>query len=568
MKYIFLSLFMTTVMNFSANSQINLQWANSIGGANEERIYSVAVDDSQNVYSTGHFRGTVDFDPGVNVFNLTSSSSTIDVFITKFDGGGNLIWAKRIEGTSSYGIALDAANNVYVTGYFNGTGDFDPGPGIFNLTSGAPSAMFICELNSNGNFVVAKKMGERAIGKSLDFDNQGNVFVTGFYEGISDFDPTTSVNNLVSAGNKDVFICKYDEMLNLVWAKSMGSSSSFGDFSNSISVDSFGAVLITGMFSGEMDFDPDSAVFTMTANGSYDMYVAKFSSSGGLIWAKQMGGGLQEEASSIKTDSLGNSYITGYHRGLADFDPSNNIYNLYSDSNEVSIFVIKLDSLGALTWAKGFTGPGFGFGNALSIDNALNVYITGYFSDTLDFDPNAGTFNLATTGSFDMFLCKLDNSGNLDWVKDFKALSGALPNAMAIDLHNNIILAGDFDNVVDFDCGPNTFNLSPVGQVDAFVIKLKPTVAGVGQMFTDIQIDVYPNPNNGMFAVWLKNLPISDSKIDFLDITGKLLMTINRELGPESEEISFDCSLFENGLYFLRIYSQSHYITHKILINK
>ena len=94
------------------------------------------MDASGNVYTTGYFQGTVDFDPGAGTFNLTSAGLQ-DIFISKLDAAGNFVWAKQLGGTLNdvgYSIALDTSGNVYTTGFFRDTVDFDPGAGTFNLT--------------------------------------------------------------------------------------------------------------------------------------------------------------------------------------------------------------------------------------------------------------------------------------------------------------------------------------------------------------------------------------------------------------------------------------------------
>ena len=120
--------------------QPTLAWAKAMGGIYNEQANAMVVDAVGNVYTTGQFTGTVDFDPGSAVFNLTpfgaAGNTNANVFITKLDAAGNFIWAKQMGGRSdnAYAIALDAAGNIYTTGTFILTADFDPGPGVFNLT--------------------------------------------------------------------------------------------------------------------------------------------------------------------------------------------------------------------------------------------------------------------------------------------------------------------------------------------------------------------------------------------------------------------------------------------------
>ncbi len=147
-------------LSFSAsiiNAQLSPDWLHNVGGTNNDGVLSIVKDASDNVYSTGYFSGTVDFDPGAGVSNLTSAGA-YDIFIKKNDINGNLLWAKRIGAVNNdvaFDLELDPVNNVYLTGYFQGTAvDFDPGVGAANLNSlGSSNAgIFVLKLDLNGNY--------------------------------------------------------------------------------------------------------------------------------------------------------------------------------------------------------------------------------------------------------------------------------------------------------------------------------------------------------------------------------------------------------------------------------
>ena len=127
----------------------NFVWVSQLGGSGNVRAYAMAVDPAGSVYTVGNFENTADFDPGSGVANLTSAGSN-DVFVSKLDGAGSLVWARQLGGTSSEGasgVALDGARSVYTVGQFRGTADFDPGPGAVNLTSAGVDDVFISKLS-------------------------------------------------------------------------------------------------------------------------------------------------------------------------------------------------------------------------------------------------------------------------------------------------------------------------------------------------------------------------------------------------------------------------------------
>ena len=168
----------------------NLLWVKQFGGTGFDSSYSITLDAAGNIYTCGAFAQTADFNPGAGIFNLTAVG-VFDVFISKLDLDGNFIWAKQSGGVNSdrgYGITVDINNNVYTTGYFGGTADFDPGTGTFNLTSAGLSDVFVSKLDANGNFLWAKQFGGAAteIGSAIAVDAAGNVYITGQFSGTTD----------------------------------------------------------------------------------------------------------------------------------------------------------------------------------------------------------------------------------------------------------------------------------------------------------------------------------------------------------------------------------------------
>jgi hypothetical protein len=238
-------------------------------------------------------------------------------------------------------IALDSQGNVYISGNFGRTADFDPGPRTFNLTAAGGLDVFVCKLNTSGNFVWAKKLGGASSEdcSSMALDLQGNIYISGNFRGTADFDPGPNVFNLISAGANDIFAIKLDPLGRLFWAKQMGGLSSDGGAS--IAVDTSGNIYTTGNFGGTADFDPGPSTFNLSTSGiSPDIFVSKLDASGNFLWAKQMGGRSGELAYSIALDGLGNIFTTGFFRDTADFDPGPSTFNLIPTGGE-DMFISK-----------------------------------------------------------------------------------------------------------------------------------------------------------------------------------------------------------------------------------
>jgi hypothetical protein len=448
-------------------------WAKQMGGTTWDAGRGIAVDAAGNVYTTGDFWGTADFDPGPGTFNLTSAGNR-DIFVSKLDSAGNFVWAKQMGGPGGdfgFPIAVDAAGNVYTTGHFQGTADFDPGPGTFNLTSAGEYDIFVSKLDSAGNFLWAKQMGGTgyADGYGIALDVAGNVYTTGYFHGTADFDPGPGTFNLTSAGNRDIFVSKLDSAGNFVWAKQIGGTAQ--PEGHGIAVDAVGNVYTTGDLNGTADFDPGPGTFNLTSTGSNDIFVSKLDSAGSFVWAKQMGGTSEDYSLGLAVDAAGNVYTTGQFQGTADFDPGPGIFNLTS-AGEYDIFVSKLDSAGNFLWAKQMGGTTWDAGTGIAVDAAGNVYTTGWFAGTADFDPGPGTFNLTSAGADDIFVSKLDSAGNLVCAKQMGGTGNDQGWGIAVDAAGNVYTTGPFPGTADFDPGPGVFNLTSAGSYDIFVSKL------------------------------------------------------------------------------------------------
>ena len=222
----------------------------AVGGTGTDSGRSVALDGSGNVYVTGGFSETVDFDPGAGIVELTSAGS-FDVFVSKLDANGNLLWARRVGGTSDDsggGVVVDGSGNVYVTGhFFSGTVDFDPGAGIVELTSAGFYDVFVLKLNGSGDFVWARHMGGSGsdVGNAVAGDAAGNVYITGYFNGTADFDPGAGTSGPRPRPASLTCSLKLDSNGALVWASRAGGT----DFDNGdgVVVDG-GNVYVTGAF--------------------------------------------------------------------------------------------------------------------------------------------------------------------------------------------------------------------------------------------------------------------------------------------------------------------------------
>lgn len=534
----------------------NFQWAKQLGSTGWDEGTSIKTDQNNDVYTVGLFIGTVDFDPGTGVFNLTSVGEK-DAFICKLDAAGNFIWAKQygdsaaIDEKSSLGI--DSSGNLYITNSFLGTVDFDPGAGSFYLTSqGSDRDIFIQKLDANGNFIWAKQIGAPYVptfptpahSTAIAVDPAGNQYLTGYFDGTADFDPDTAFTfNMTSQFNaSDIFICKLDMDGSFVWAKQFSGTQSQGGVGYALVVDESGNVYSTGTIGGTMDFDPGPGTFYLSSSASpqTEIYLSKLDALGNFVWAKVLGPG---EGSAIAIDGNNQIYSSGW-----------------VPSGYLPV-INKHDSAGNLLWAKQLGGMN---GESIAVDNDGNVYTAGLCFGTNDFDPGPGVFNL-TGGNSDSYISKLDSSGNFIWAGLLSGTDQVWVNSITTDMNNHLYATGFFNDTADFDPSSSVFNLtSPAVGYDIFISKLSADVElALEQPGFEEGIEIYPNPTDG-------NLIIEyDSKYDDLNIVLRTLQgqLVNTTLINAGERIEIQIN-GESGVYLLEVSDQkNHRAVLKIIKN-
>ena len=391
----------------------SLLWAKKLAGKISSNGSTITYDKLGFIYVAGIFADTVDFDPSASTYTLVASGN-VDAFISKYDLSGNFIWAKKVGGTQQddcRSISTSISGDVYITGTFAGTADFDPSASSYPLTSSGSDDIYILKLSSLGNFVWAKKVGSfyQDIANSITVDPLGFVHVVGLFQGTVDFDPNAGVYNLfsVSNTNQNTFILKLDAIGNFVFAESFEGS--YSNKGTSVTVDLQSNIYITGGYSGIVDFDPSPNTYNLTASNTlYSCYIVKLDKFGSLLFAKSIDnpGSSGSLGTSISVDNKKSIYVYGgYSYIYNDFDPGPGTYTITCNGQN-DIFILKLDSTGMFSWIKNFGGTGYDYSTSMSISKFGGIYTTGYYSNTVDFNTDAGTYNL-TAVNYDGFVHKM-----------------------------------------------------------------------------------------------------------------------------------------------------------------
>ncbi|MEO1560056.1 MAG: DUF4114 domain-containing protein [Cyanobacteria bacterium J06632_19] len=379
------------------DSSGNVQWAENFNSTSLESIslsFGIDSDEVGNTYTTGFFTGTVDFGDT----SLTSVGLS-DVFVTKLDSNGNVIWAEQI-GDAGVGLDLgstistDNLGNSYVTGIKGAEAETDLSDISADPTS-VDGEAFIAKIDSSGNLVWTQNFDSTSFSSGTDIasDAVGNSYVIGTF---SD-DITLANQTFLSSGDTDIFVTKLDSDGNVEWSQSLGNTLS--DTGNGIGLDKAGNIYITGSFEDTVTFGDT----TLTSNGERDAFVAKLNNSGNILWAQSFGGTSLDSGAKISVDEQDNIYVTGSFEDTVTFGDTTLTSSSENDSfdsfNVNNGFIVKLDTDGNILSAEQLDYSLLD----IAAGNEGNVYGTGGFEDTI----TIGDTTLTSEGLLDGFVVNL-----------------------------------------------------------------------------------------------------------------------------------------------------------------
>ena len=525
------------------------QWGVHYGGVGEDVVRAMAADASGNVYTVGYFTDSSDFDPGPGVHQITSNGF-FDIFVQKLDTDGNLVWARGFGGgfyDYATGIDVDDAGNVWVTGVYQETVDFDPGPDVFELTSSGGEEIFALKLSASGDFLWAGSMGstgyEEPTSISVDNTGIGSVYVSGYFSDPMEVDPGMGTFTLTSNGGQDIFVIKLDAAGDFQWALNVGGTEQ--ELALGMEATDNGTVHITGLYNGTVDFDPGVGTANHTSSGQADSYVLKLNADGNFVNVATFGGPSDVQSWDLDVDADGNAYAAGGFVGSLTAGTT----TLTSEDNQ-DVFVVKVDPQGDVLWAKAVQGMDFQQAFDVRVTSDGNVVAAGYFAATADFDPSDDTeleFTVESGEPFDAFYLMLDTDGEFISAGQFGGSNFLEHHGVAADGSGNFYLASAFQGDVDLDPSPNEVDAATVVDFrDTYVIKMSGVPTGLIEN-AEMTFQVWPNPAKD--HLWVKgDLHSTAMNYRILDADGRLVQE-----GRISPNGMIPVHVLEAGAYILHI---------------
>jgi len=538
-KFFLLMVFVASLHVTSFSQGLTVDWALGEEGANFQQAKGIAADKTGNTYVTGFFNSTF----LLNGFSLQGSQ---DVFLYKCNADGHVDWAKSAGGSAwddVDAVACDGTGNVYI----DGTSESDTmyiGP--FSLSDSMYQFGYLAKYDSSGNVLWAKKMAHFTTINGISADAGNNLYLTGSfsenYASLGDTSFTLPPGRIIGADC--YFLAKCNELGTVVWIK---YASYQGGSVEGLLVrqGDQGSTYVTGTFRNKFIVLGND---TLHNSGLSDIFIAKYDSTGQLLWCKSIGGDRDDEPTSMAADLAGNLYVTGYSSG----DTLNFGSQLLYPGSDTSIqfkdfFLARYSSTGNLIWVKGGQGNSFQNNYAVATDQDTHVYLTGGFvsgSPEFFFD----SISLLPPQFFKdpMFVLTLDSNGN-ELCSTSLGSGGESLLYICSGSPGTATIAGTYDSN-PFVIGNSSLPLT--GMDNAFTVKLScdkaTAIESVEESSTSLLL--HPNPFTAQATVQY-SLPgdFKNASLQIYDVLGRLRNSypINNSNG----EISMNANNLSAGVY-------------------
>jgi hypothetical protein len=473
-------------------------WAAQIAGTTTSSDFGrgTTTDLSGNIFVTGSYSAAASlYNAGGTVVGATLLYTGVnDVFITKYSRFGTVSWAAQIAGAGNdigYGVATDSVGDVFVTGQYGDALTLYSTNRISSNTlpfTGGNADVFIAKYSSTGTILWAAQIGgggdDRPHG--IATDTSGNVFVTGRYGAALTLYSTnrTSSNTLPFTGGIDCFVAKYSSAGTILWAAQITGTTTSQDIGYGIAADPSGNVFVTGQYRAALTLYSVNRTSsnTLLFTGGVDTFIAKYSSTGTILWAAQITGTTtsQDIGYGIATDTSGNVFVTGqYSVGtLTLYSVNRTSSNTLLFTGGVDTFIAKYSSTGTILWAAQIASTSSDVAQGIATDPSGNVVVTGYYSGALTLYSTGRTSSntLPFTGGFDVFVAKYSSAGTILWAAQIAGTGNDFGQGIATDPSGNVVVTGYYGAAVTlFNTGGTTGATLPfTGGTDVFIAKYNP----------------------------------------------------------------------------------------------
>ncbi len=565
MKNTVLSLFI--IISASLNAQeLVVDWASPFkkplnGGTAQTQDY--VIDQSKNSYCSGTFRGAIDFDPSSDTYILTNDDDNdSDLFLVKLDVNGQLVWAVQFDSyevtiagwyNNKISLALDADGNIILASVFDGPFDADPGPEEYIIDSGEFPNPGVVKFDPDGNFLWASQIDSEGGPCGMEdviVDQMNHIVLSGYFEDNADFDPGVEVFNITATASdsKEAFIWELDENGNFVGAMAYGG----GDiYISHIIENANGDVHFLGTYSGNPDFDPSDAIFNAPPEPfPYNFFLSKFDNSGTFLWSKTIMSEDWSGISNVQIDQNGDFLFAGYFSDSLSMQSDTLLLVENGFPSSSDIFLSKYSAEGDFMWVQRFGSDyNYDWVYDLKLDDQDNIFITGYFAGTIDFDKGPSLYYLESyESSADIFIGKFDSDAQLIYAYGFGAEYFDTGFRVETDNEGGLYMYAQYWGYVDFDPNLSEYILQTSAvNSSPCVVKFSEVANNIVPIDEKILYSAYPNPSQGKFVV--QSSDVNESfELEVQNCIGELVLT--KRIVRMNQPI--DLSDLESGIYYLK----------------
>jgi hypothetical protein len=555
------------IIGFLVTNPVDAQvyhWSRATGSSDMlEFCTDVALDEDGNVYTMGWFSDTLDLDPGPAVWQAVANGPR-DIYVQRFNADGSLAWAcafgaAGLTNEEAHGLALDGAGHLFVMGMGPFAFTVQSGGGSYSYVPATSFGLFILKFATDGELMDATALpGGDAVGpRNFGIAPNGDLIVGGSFRGTSDFDPGPGVVNATSLvqSSDDFYLLRLTNSFGFQWVKNSFHAIEFLEFD----FDSQGNIVVCGTFVTSPDFDPSAtSVIYSTGLQFHNSYVAKYTGTGDLLWAKGWGNDIGEDAATaLAMDPQDNVYVTGYFQQFADFDAGSGTATLTADGNSAG-YILKLQSDGTFVWAKEIgqrpTPPMTLSCSGLEWSPNADLVLSGVFTGNMvDINPGTVADSVAVTGSSPTaFILELDTAAEL--LQRFMFDGDGSITFAGIDLNTSGELAGAgriFGSAVDMDPSAAVDSLYHAGTWDVFLLKMGVGPLSLPSAHEVVSATTYPNPGSTSFTI--RNTEHRTSTVVLLDATGREVLRSKLT----GDRTTIDCSALASGLFVYRLLDRS-----------
>ncbi|MBK9271387.1 MAG: SBBP repeat-containing protein [Saprospiraceae bacterium] len=549
-------------LEFIASQTVKPSWAFGIGDTGPDAGNSLHIDPDGNLLITGFFRGNPDFDPGPGEFKLLSNGSE-DVFVCKYDPSGHLIWAKNFGSRREdrgQQITTDTDGNIYISGYFRDAVSFDEENPDQKFFPKGFSDGFVLKLDKDGTFVWVKQIAGNLddIPKCIAVDRENEILVAGYFQGTTDFDPSEDTLIFQSKGVNDVFILKLNQDGDLRWAKHLGGR--FDDQASAVLIHPNNEITVTGNFLDSLDIDPGVGTYWLTSKASGDVFILRLDSEANFKWAGQFRSDRVVNNIGAYIDRQGFIYMTGFFDAQTDFNPGSDSLILDAPNTVGDIFVVKLDELGNLQWARKLGGDAHDVGLGITTDELGNVYTTGCYQMEADFDPGPGEVLMRSEGNHnnDIFVSKLNSNGEFVGCNSVNGPMNDIGFSLAANKQNQLFVTGIFTAKVTYNQIPDTTLLQSHGAEDLLLLRYDFDISQTINASLKSDWSIFPTLVDHTIHITCKECQSTPIEYKIFDLKGNLLLT--RSISEKTELVAIPVLHLPSSFYILQLRDESETI--------